>query len=294
MGGSFFEGKPERSRSRARDITPAEFVSLRQPVADTLRFLLTGGPEFTGPFVAPLAQQEIDLLASLEGTERTPAEQAGQETLTRTARGDFLRPGSNPFLQDAIRSAQRPLVEAFSEDARALRGGFTAAGQRIQDSSPFARAEAIRERALANALADVSTQLTATNFFNERQLQQRASEIAGQVRSGEVQRLIAQLQAQALPRLIEQLGIDRGLEEFRRRAAVIENAAALGVGATSATPVTETKARGREESGLDILLRTVFNVKALEEGGGFTPQGGSGEATGSPFSLGDLLGLFGG
>lgn len=222
MGGSFFSGTPSRPK------IVKEFKRLREPTVEALLSIFQQ-PGFEGELIAPITEPEQALVDRLAGLDFLPAESEGRETLQRTARGEFLRPDSNPFLADAIRTAQRPILEAFTERQKNLRGVFTAGGQRIQESSPFARAQAIEERGLANALEDVAVEFAARNFENERKLQQRSAELTQQLRAEDIKNDIARLEAVALPRLIADVGIQRAVQTFNQRIQVLLAAAGLGV-----------------------------------------------------------------
>lgn len=135
--------------------------------------------------------------------------------------GSYL-PGqanSNPFLGDAIKAAQRPTLEGLTDTlTRDLPGRFTANGQFIQantgdqgGSSAFDRAGAIATRGAANAIGDIATNMSNTQFTNERQNQN----VAAGLDQGQVDNTIKALQASALPRLIQQNGLDQGLQLFQ-------------------------------------------------------------------------------
>lgn len=191
----------------------------------------TGADRFT----AGLAPQETDLLTrlgSLTGAPSNALTQA-QSFLTSQLQGQGLSPESNPFLAATIASAQRPLIEQFQDiQLPNLISQFTGAGQRVQPggSSAFDRAGAIAIRGLTNSLADISTNLAGQNFQAERGRQQQAVTQASQLQTADIQSTIQGLQAVALPRLIEQFGIDRGLEEFNRRITTVLQAIQLAQG----------------------------------------------------------------
>jgi len=171
---------------------------------------------------APMTDQERQLLSQIPG-------QTGPNTNRANYFADVLQgkylPGqanSNPFLQDAIKAAQRTTLEGLTETLdRSLPGRFTAAGQLIQPntgdngggSSAFDRAAAIATRGAANAVGDIATNMSNTNFQNERQQQ---TTVAG-LDQGEVDNTIKGLQASALPRLIQQNGLDQGLALFQQQ-----------------------------------------------------------------------------
>ena len=213
--------------SQVVDPTPDPFADLQQPVADLLQgFMGTGGPAFQGDLTAGVTGQESDLLARIGelGGGETALTGQSSDLLSRVLGGDFLGPGSNPFLNDLITSLQERETKNFERvTLPRLQSTFTAAGQRIQPegSSPFDTAAAMSTGDLLDRLSGISTQISAGNFEAERGRQQEAIGLAGQLTQQNLSQGIQALQASALPRLIEQLGLDKGMEEFRRRIDVI-------------------------------------------------------------------------
>lgn len=216
------------SSSAPEDLTPPEFRRLRPLVSETFEEFLRsgGGPEFSGPFTADITSAERDALGEI--VRGVPGFEEASRFVSERLSPDALRPESNPFLQASIRAAQRPVLEAFDEGTLARRSQFTNAGQAVQESSPFARAQAIAERGLASELGDISTRLVA----DERARQSRAVDQASALATARFDRAVRNLEAQALPRLIEQLGIDRGQEEFNRRIDVLMKILGMATGAT--------------------------------------------------------------
>ncbi len=195
-----------------------------------------GGGAFAGVtdpsrFTAGISGNEqglVDRIAQLTGGGGVVGD--AQNLLSQTLSGQFLSPESNPFLQSTIEAAQRPLLEKFSDITLPnLTSAFTAAGQRTGPggSSAFDKARAIESRGLFNALGDIATKLAGENFQKERARQVQAVTQAGQLSTQEINSTIQGLQAVALPRLIEQFGIDKGLEEFNSRIDVVLKAIAL-------------------------------------------------------------------
>ena len=220
-------------------VTPMGQGTLAPEAAARLEASGTQLPLKTGAganqFTAGLAPQETDLLSRISSLTGAPSGALGeaQNFLTSVLQGQGLSPESNPFLAATISSAQRPLIEAFQNIGLPnLISQFTGAGQRVQPggSSAFDRAGAIASGGLMNALADISTNLSGQNFQAERARQTQAVTQASQLQSADVQNTIAGLQAVALPRLIEQFGIDRGLEEFNRRITTVLQAIQLAQG----------------------------------------------------------------
>lgn len=223
---------------------PAPFAGVRGTVTDKINELITsGGPSFEGDFAAGLSPEEMALLDQIFGASTaTPAgTAASQDLLQRTIGGDFLSPDSNPLLAATIKEAQRPVLEAFRDsEIPGLRAAFTRAGQRIQPgaSSPFEAAELKAGSRLADTLAGIGTNIAGQNFQAERTRQQQAAELAPKIDEQQFKRLVDGLREQALPRLIEQLGLDKGLAEFERRTQALLQALQLGVTAGAQQPQT--------------------------------------------------------
>lgn len=242
------------------DVTPSQFTALRGPVADALRGLITsgGGPAAPQPNVAPITGLEEQLVGATTQQALNPFLQQAQAVLGETLGGQFLSPESNPFLRESIGEATRPLIETFERVTDpSLRAAFTRAGQRIQPgaSSPFdvARNQAVQD--LLREVGGVSTSLTAQNFARERGLQLGAVDQAGQLGQAQIQQLIQGLQAAALPRLIEDLGVQRGLQEFQNRINTLLQS--LGIAGDLSSPRGQTAVfqpiAGQAGQGSDIF-----------------------------------------
>ncbi len=246
---SLFGGSSSSQRQETRETTADPFKALQGPLAAVLRSLFggaggaqqgaAGGGAFTGmgdtsQFTAPISggeQSLVDRIGAL--TSGGGAVGDANNLLSQTLGGQFLSPESNPFLQATIQAAQRPLLEQFQDvTLPGLSSAFTAAGQRTQPggSSAFDKAKAIESRGLFNALGDISTKLAGENFQAERARQVQAVTQAGQLSTQEINNTISGLQAVALPRLIEQFGIDKGLQEFNQRIDTVLKAIQLAQG----------------------------------------------------------------
>lgn len=229
-GGSALLGEALRDDpegSQVVDVTPRQYEGLRPDVASNLESLMAsgGGPTFQGDFTAGMTDAEKATLNQI-GNQVQPsqASQQANQQLSSTLSGDFLSPESNPFLQGTIEAAQRPVIENFEDQVMPrMRSKFTQAGQFIQPegSSPFDMAAAEALSGLNNELGDISSEIAGQNFQQERGRQMQAAQLAPQIDRAQLDQLVKGLEAQALPRMIEQMGIDRGLEEFRRRMDVL-------------------------------------------------------------------------
>lgn len=178
---------------------------------------------------------------------------------TQTGAFGIGEDGQNPFLQSYIQAAQRQTSQALEETlGRTLPGRFAMAGQRTQpgQSSAFDRAAAIATRGTADALGDIATNISYDAYSDaanreaeavNSELQRRsqtansAMDRSTQVQSQEVDNLIKNLQAQALPRMIEDLGIERGMEVFNNRVNSLLSTLGIAAGATRPVIASEGK-----------------------------------------------------
>lgn len=251
------------------DKTPPEFIALRKPFMDSVMNLLgaknTGTPEYKGPLVAGIGQNEQDILGQLmsqigPGTNRS-------NLLESTLGGNFLpgSPGGNPFLQAAIEAAQRPTLEGLTDTlTRALPGRFTQAGQFVQPqgSSAFDFAAAKASGEAARSLADIATNMSFGAYESERGRQQQAVQLSQQ----EVDTTIKDLQAQALPRMIQDLGIERGIDLFKKQTTEVLQILGLLAGVTQ--PVIANQSSGESSRGI------IPGITGLFGGGGKGSVGG--------------------
>jgi hypothetical protein len=130
-------------------------------------------------FVSP-SQQTLDALAQQEQLSRagSPQLMAAQEAFGRalgqtgfTAGGGFL--GVNPFLQGAIASATRPVMQQFQEQTLpGIQSAFSAAGR--YGSGAQTRAIGQAQEAASRAIGDISASMTAQDYARERALQQQS------------------------------------------------------------------------------------------------------------------------
>lgn len=257
-----------QSTSTPIDMIPGEFAGLRGDFASVLSSLLKEGPEkYTGPLNAPIGGNEQNLLDQLMGQTGAGTSRAG--LLEDTIGGKYLN--SNPHLDEAIKAAQRPTLQGLEETlSRALPGRFTQAGHMIQSnvndqggSSAFDRAASIATRATADAVSDIATKMSFGNYEAERGRQQDAIPL----QRAEVDATISNLQAQALPRLIQELGIERGLAEFQRRTTMIlEILKTLGA-VTAPTIANQQQASAKGESTVDRGAFPALFPKGLGGGG---------------------------
>ncbi len=219
-----FGGGGSSASSKPKDLTPEEFVAKRGLVADTLSNTIQGGgPQITGPFAAPVSGAEQFGLDKL---------QAGvfREGGLGAAQDDFLRGAlsggqQNPFLQETIDAATRSFTENAQLEELRDRAMFTSGGQKLQGSSAFTEDRLRDMRDKQSQVADTASQIAFQDHALRAQQQIEAAALVN-ARFSEMRESISTL---ALPRLVEQFGLDKANEEMERRIAAIESAtAALG------------------------------------------------------------------
>jgi len=254
------------NESKPVDMTPQQYKNLRREVSGAFKYLLGGasgkGASGGNPFggsplfqnlygsqgsVAPMGEAEMAALNQVGGMGgQSLLDPRVNNQISQTLRGDYLSPESNPFLQKTIEAAQRPITQQFRDQNLERQALFSRAGQSLPESSPFARAQAIGNEGYANALGDVSANIAGENYRLERDRQQNAVNQASQVDQARFTRALGNLEAQALPRMIADMGIERGMQEYNDRIAMLMNI--LGMGAQVSSPTLGTESYGFDVS----------------------------------------------
>lgn len=251
-------GSSSHSTSKPTDVTPQAFKDLQGPFAGVLSNLLgqyntSMGSNllsgYQGPTTTPMSSAESIGLGNVNNIANAPAPTNAAQTtlLNNTMQGTGIA-GSNPndpLLQDYIKAAQRPTQQALDESlTRDLPGRFVMSGQSTQPggSSAFDRAAAIATRGAGDTMGTIATNIA---YQNQQAGAQRALDASGQttaantaassIKSQDVNTAIANLNAQALPRLIQDLGVERGMETYNNNINSI--LAGLGIVAGTTRPV---------------------------------------------------------
>lgn len=253
FGGSETESQ-QQSTSTPKDMTPEELKALRGPFVQALTSLFSqqGRPAYTGPLVAPIEQRQLDAIDRVTAQANDPTRRG---LLEQTMQGNFLpgQPGSNPFLEEAIRSAQRPTLQGLEETlGRTLPGRFTQAGHLVNaanmpnqagGSSAFDRAAAIATRGTADALGSIATNMAFQGYEAERGRQQQAIQLSQQ----EIAGLAESLKDESLPQMIKDLGVDRGIKEFQSRMTSLVQALSIASGAPISQIAQESQSTGSSQ-----------------------------------------------
>ncbi len=242
-------GGGSSSKSKPVDLTPLPFRNLQGEVAGLSRRLLAPGAipldgldEVAG--LSPGEGAALDALSPFSaGSFRDAGTGAANDQIAQTLSGQFLSPDSNPALQGVIDASLRPIFQAAELQNLNNKALFSRAGQRVQDSSPFAAVQQQANSDLVKTVADTTSSIVNQNFQQERDRQVQAVALQQQQANAQFQRQVTNLQAQALPRLIADLGITRGNEEFNRRIQLLQGI--LGISGDIASPVIGNESRSK-------------------------------------------------
>lgn len=223
------------SKNRNSDITPKEYKQLRDTYADLLKrgttgnmgeLKLDGVPSYDGSFTADLTDNEQTLLDQIMAhvTGRSANMTSADTVLGNTLNGQYMYADSNPYLQSAMQSATGELQSQYENvTVPQLESTFKTAGQNIgpMGSSPFATALAVQNGAYLSSVQKTVTDMAYQNYSQERQNQLNAVNQASALDQQSYEQLTGALQSEALPRLIEQYGIDQGVKEYQGRLTAL-------------------------------------------------------------------------
>lgn len=261
--------------------TPMNMNPFTSPLSGTvINMGNTPVPQFTGSTQPNITGAANATLGTIPGMEGGPS--GVNSFLNSLMGGSFLPGGSNfnPFVQSLSNAAISPIMENLQQTVgRILPGQFTAAGQFVQNnanngggftggSSAFDNAVALAGTGAANAAAQV-TQGIANNAYNTGV---GATMQAVPLQQQEVQTTINALQAQTLPTLIQQQGIQNGLQAFQ------ENTQALLTFLQSVGQLAMPVVANQQQSTSTGESTTKGIVPALV--GMFKPSGGGGGGSG--------------
>lgn len=227
-----------RSQNNPVDMTPNEFVAMRGNVSNELQNIFGGGAQqYEGPFTAPASDAEMNQLSVLNSMARGGGslESLIGSELEKTISGGYADPESNPYLRSTADAAKRGLTESLDQADLENRALFSRAGHKIQESSPFSTAQSLLGRSYANAVGDVETKIYGDNLQQERDRMQMATQMGTEFEQMRFVRGLDNLKAQELPRLIADLGIERGISQYNEFMEDVMEALGLATSAASPT-----------------------------------------------------------
>lgn len=254
--------------------TPGAIPSYTGPTTAQMGAGETGMLEAINRFVNgthPNISQARKSIADLSGTGAfTPF--AANPSITDPANrltsdilmGRTMTPEMNDMLRAAINTAQRPLIERFEDDLAGARSTFTRAGQRVQpnSSSPFELAKAKMTGGLASAMGDVASNISFANMAQQmgrqdsllqtvaaalesgKNRQLTAATAAVPMERGILDSLVETMRVNALPRMIEQSGIDAGITNFNDQRSTFLNLLNQAFAGSQGNPVVVPGSEG--------------------------------------------------
>jgi hypothetical protein len=190
-----------------------------------------------------------------------------------TANGQFIQPTGSSAFDRAQALATQSAANASSDIASNIGYNAYNLNQTLNQSTAQSNAANALQALLgnqstglaastsnaANTLTasgqNASNQLTASQSNQNAALQEEQNQIAaataqGNLSSGEVSSLVSNLQAQALPRLIEQYGLDQGLQMFNNQVNDLMTILQTGAGVTSPVVANESKSSSTQKPNL--------------------------------------------
>ena len=230
------------SSSKAKDLTPEEFTGIRAPIAGELTSGFGQGAGLQafdpaaasgGGFVAGLTGGQQAGLNQLQALSDPAGSQGAFSTLQGIAGGNQLDLANDPVFNQNLDFLGRRFAASFDPKEEANKALFARAGQQAPSSSAFANAQSRISEAKTQGLADLAAQFGGQQLQANRDRQIQASSALNTLEQGRAERAQANLTAQELPRLIEDLGLERAREEFIRRQQAIQQNLALAGGLAS-------------------------------------------------------------
>lgn len=222
------------------DVQAEEFKGLRGSAANLIGAFFgfpgagsaaAAGSPFAGlrfdpsAYATPISNEENSLVKNIynRALSGAPGVAAADNLRRDIIGGAFLEPDSR-----TLQTIYRPAIQAYEDTVKNVSGAFTRAGHRTQESSPFAQARARADEGLSNALFDATTSIREAERGRQFQTALAEPQLEGQ----NISNYIQNLQAVALPRLVAQQGIDKGLADFNQKLQFLLAAIQPAIGTT--------------------------------------------------------------
>jgi hypothetical protein len=241
----------------------------------------------TGTYVPPNADQmgAVDLMRGLAG-RAGQGENELRQLGVATARGDFLRPESNPYLAGAMDAATRPIMEGLNRQVMSVADAASAAGAYGGDRSALLNARAIGNT--NQAVGDTRAQMLLSNYEAERARQVQAGALLMDANSIGSQPALLMDQVGQQLRGFEQekllAAMDAPWAGLDRYAAILQGVTPYGTSNSNGTQTT-VGTPARASGGQSALSGALGGASA---GAAFGPWG-----AGIGAVVGGLGGLFG-
>lgn len=256
---ALFGGSSQSASSTPVDMQAPEFKALRDALADTLAKFAggagTGVPSAINAPPGPTAAQTAQEIAAMNDVNAQATDAARRGLITDTLSGKYLpgQEGANPFYDANLAATIRPVQQALNDTlSRTLPGTFVKAGQQIggglrspnanlkPGSTAFDNAAARTFEAGANAISDIGTKIGFQTYDAERNRQTQAAALGQQ----EVDLAVKNFEAQQVPRLLKELGIERGTKAANDAINQWLQAMAIFAGVTAPAIANESESSG--------------------------------------------------
>ncbi len=173
-------------------------------------------------YVAPITPAQTGIISQIVNSVQpgaNPLMDAANAQLLKTVNGGYLpgQPGANPFLDAAIKAAQYNTQRQFQDTVvPGLLSRYTGGNQEVQGQGSSAFATEANQAALdyEQTQAGTAASMQSGAYTAERQNQIAAIAQSNQVTNDQLNRFISAGQAAALPQLVADLGIQRGLQQY--------------------------------------------------------------------------------
>lgn len=213
---------------------------------------MAGGQSTQGanPLTAPMTPQQTALLQQIFGSgQGNPILDSASSNIKRFSDPTYAAQlAQGPQTQAAITAATNPIINAFKQTTMpGLEGQFTGSGQRISTpqgggSSAFAKAGATAQGNLEANVGQVAGGIA--NQAYQTGLAENAASVgqAMQFSQTQLKNLTDSLQAVALPQMIQQFGINAGVQLFQQQMDSILKA--LGAAGQISQPAIAYQSQG--------------------------------------------------
>ena len=210
----------------------------------------------TSGLVAPLSSQQLSLIGQAVNTANpnNPLMSSASGALQNILNPNFLNVGTNPYLAGAIQSALYPTIRNFqSTTIPELLSRYTGGNQQVQGqgSSSFANAADLASLDLNQSLLGTASGMASSAYQQGIGQQLQAASQASGLQTSELQNLVTAGQQAALPQLVQDLGIQRGLQQYNNNINTLMEALRIAAGGSS--PTVAVSSQGTSQSTPSLL-----------------------------------------
>lgn len=170
---------------------------------------------FQGPTVAGLTPEHQAAIGMIDqrAIQGSPVQNAANQNLAGTLSGQYMSPGSNPYLADTFNTAASNMADQYARGISAQTMGQFAQNGAFGGSA-MQETQGANNRAFADSLGALEAQTFGANYTNERGNQMRAAGLAPQAAAGDFQNAQALLGSGDIQRQYSQDLINQQLQNY--------------------------------------------------------------------------------